>query len=299
MRTLRTDARRTPHERTQTINKFPWAERYGHALVGTRFLQTNLVRNIWARAKNYKGQTRNQIRNFPAKITPRRFCVWQIEDHYGRWSLTKHLQTRYGTWDDIDLISFRREKPLQNLPQSTIVFDNQNAIHCGWSQFGRRSVQGCHNLFPFLQDRRLIHTSAANFDEAFALKARFKAEVPLFIFTTLLGLRPTKGQRNSAKGRLFFIATLYPAESARMVNFDHHGRFGLAQLSIKDDLLETEHQTKVGRPARRKAGKVCRRTRVATYCRFTHAAPSHFSETTPEFLHSVDTRVTNPFMTFC
>jgi hypothetical protein len=83
--------------------------------------------------------------------------------------LTKHLQTSYGTWDDIDLISFRREKPLQNLSQSAIVLDNQNPISGGWSQFGHWSVQGCHKIFLFLQDRRLIHTSAATFDEAFAL----------------------------------------------------------------------------------------------------------------------------------
>jgi hypothetical protein len=30
----------------QTMNKFPWAERYGHAIVGTRFEETDLVRNI-------------------------------------------------------------------------------------------------------------------------------------------------------------------------------------------------------------------------------------------------------------
>src|SRR5579864_286084 len=34
---FRTNARRTPDERTQTGNQFPGAERYGHVIVGTHF----------------------------------------------------------------------------------------------------------------------------------------------------------------------------------------------------------------------------------------------------------------------
>jgi hypothetical protein len=76
--------------------------------------------------------------------------------------LAKHLQTSHATWDDIDLISFRGEKPLQNLLQSTIVLDNQDPIYCGWSQFGHWGVQGCrqgdacHKLYLLLQDCRSI-----------------------------------------------------------------------------------------------------------------------------------------------
>src|SRR5271170_5875654 len=43
---LRTGARRAPDQRTQTRNKFPWAERYGHVVVGTHFQQKDLVRNL-------------------------------------------------------------------------------------------------------------------------------------------------------------------------------------------------------------------------------------------------------------
>jgi hypothetical protein len=72
--------------------------------------------------------------------------------------LTKHLQTSHAVWNDIDLISFRGEKPLQNLLQSPIVLDNQDPIHGGW--FGSWNVQrccqgdACHKLFLFQQDRR-------------------------------------------------------------------------------------------------------------------------------------------------
>jgi hypothetical protein len=73
--------------------------------------------------------------------------------------LAKHLQTSHATWDDIDLISFRGEKPPQNFWQSTIVLDHQDPIYCGWSQFGRWGVHGCRQgdaclLFP--QDCRSI-----------------------------------------------------------------------------------------------------------------------------------------------
>ncbi len=63
-------------------------------------------------------------------------------------------------------LSFRGKKPLQNLPQSTIVLDDQNPLHCGWSQFGHWSVQSCcqgsgsNELFLFLQNRRSIHPSS-------------------------------------------------------------------------------------------------------------------------------------------
>jgi hypothetical protein len=33
-------------QRSQTINKFLWAERYGHEIISTRFEETDLVRNI-------------------------------------------------------------------------------------------------------------------------------------------------------------------------------------------------------------------------------------------------------------
>jgi hypothetical protein len=46
--------------------------------------------------------------------------------------LAKHLQTTNAIRDDIDLISFRGEKPPQNLPQRAIVLDDQNPIH--WSR---------------------------------------------------------------------------------------------------------------------------------------------------------------------
>jgi hypothetical protein len=42
--------------------------------------------------------------------------------------------TSHATWDDIDLISFRGEKPPQNFLQSTIVLDRQDPIYCGWLQ---------------------------------------------------------------------------------------------------------------------------------------------------------------------
>jgi hypothetical protein len=76
--------------------------------------------------------------------------------------LAKHLQASHATWNDIDLIAFRGEKPLQNLLQSTIVLDHQDPIGCSWSQFGLCGVQGCrqgdacHNFFLFLQDCRSI-----------------------------------------------------------------------------------------------------------------------------------------------
>jgi hypothetical protein len=72
--------------------------------------------------------------------------------------LAKHLQTSHATWDDIDLIPFRGEKPPQNFLQSTIVLDHQNPIYCGWSQFGRWGVDGCrqgdacHKLLLLPQD---------------------------------------------------------------------------------------------------------------------------------------------------
>jgi hypothetical protein len=73
--------------------------------------------------------------------------------------LAEHRQTRHTIRDDIDLIPFRGEKPPQNLPQSTIVFDDQNPLHYRRSEFGDWSVQacchgsGCHELFLFLRDR--------------------------------------------------------------------------------------------------------------------------------------------------
>jgi hypothetical protein len=76
--------------------------------------------------------------------------------------LAKHLQTSPGIWDDIDLISLRVKEPPQNLPQSRIVLNDQNPFHWSRSQFAQWSVQGCcqgggcHNLFLFLLDRRLI-----------------------------------------------------------------------------------------------------------------------------------------------
>src|SRR5260370_33591196 len=88
-----------------------------------------------------------------------------IEDHCGEWSLAKPLQTSHAIWNNLDLISFRGKQPLQNLPQSTIVLDDQKSIHFGWSQFGHWSVQSCcqgsgsHKLFLFLQNRRSIHNS--------------------------------------------------------------------------------------------------------------------------------------------
>ncbi len=57
-----------------------------------------------------------------------------MEDHSGWRSLAKSLQTTNGIGGDINLIPFRREKTPQNLPQSTIVLDNQNPPHWGESQ---------------------------------------------------------------------------------------------------------------------------------------------------------------------
>ena len=42
-----TEARHTPDQRVYTRAEFPWAERYSHAVVGTRF-QKDLVRDLWA-----------------------------------------------------------------------------------------------------------------------------------------------------------------------------------------------------------------------------------------------------------
>jgi hypothetical protein len=56
--------------------------------------------------------------------------------------LVKHLETSRTVWNDIDLISFRGEKPPQNPLQSTIVLDHQNRLHCGRAQSGSWSVQG-------------------------------------------------------------------------------------------------------------------------------------------------------------
>jgi hypothetical protein len=49
---LRADVRPAPHEHMQTIYKCPWAERYGHVVVGTHFRSVR-----WARVP--QGQRRN------------------------------------------------------------------------------------------------------------------------------------------------------------------------------------------------------------------------------------------------
>jgi len=103
---------------------------------------------------------------------------------HGEWSLAKPLQTSHAIWDNLDLISFRGKKPLQNLPQSTIVLDDQNPIHCGWSQFGHWSVQSCcqgsgsHKLFLFsrIAARFILHLHSVR-----ALLVRFGDERSLSI----------------------------------------------------------------------------------------------------------------------
>jgi hypothetical protein len=57
--------------------------------------------------------------------------------------LAKHLQTSHATWDNIDLISSGEKNRCRILCESTIMLDNQDPIHCGWSQFGHWGVQGC------------------------------------------------------------------------------------------------------------------------------------------------------------
>src|SRR5271167_4018010 len=123
---------------------------------------------IGARTKNYERRIRNRFRNFLAKITFRITRALDIEDHRNWCPLAKHLETCRTVCNDIDLISFRGEKSLQNFLQSTIALDNQNRLHCGQSQFGSSSVQGFCQA-SWLKKRLGCSLSSAQADLVFTL----------------------------------------------------------------------------------------------------------------------------------
>src|ERR1700691_4518511 len=81
-------------------------------------------------------------------IAPRRSCVALIDHNRRAWLWAKHLNITNAIGDVLlDLISFRGEKPPQNLPRSTLVLDDPNLPHRGRPEFGYWNVQGGNNLF--------------------------------------------------------------------------------------------------------------------------------------------------------